>query len=659
MDSPERDGWPTGSSTPNRIESRSRGRARLPRQLRAARSGILGTRQNRCQPRRGLLSRVGDPSRRRSAPTRTIFGTSESRAIRISSCHGRLAMRRSAAGTGVLGLRRSDWRTASLAPQEGWPASAREHLARRVGVRRDPHDVVLEKACVAEQRLEDPRFARLAERRDDAADGPSCQSDPLSLGQLVQTIREHGFRLAAHRSRQTRVFGDLDQVPPVEVGKEAPRHGQGRSGVPDDRLLDVVRPRPATIPADPDENGRRRRPVPEEQKQVRNVHLGVVESAGQVGGRCGFEVAPQVGERVGTPPSRVEGDLLPGPGRTADHASNIGRRHVGTHRGARPAVLNGLPALHYSARSTRSPPTRDARARLRRSPPSGRAGGSGRGPSFGGSVLSARRRSRRRRFTGLLRARPVAPEAPPRPRGRNRGGVRPRGGVARVEVAGAGYLNGFLDRNGWLRSSLSGERAAAAPSDDRKMIVEHTNINPNKAAHIGHLRNAILGDTLVRSLRRLGEPRGGAELHRRHGSPGRRSGRRVRDPPTDGPRRRARPVRGPRPGGRRRAIRLRRVGPVRRGHAVLRGGSAAAPSPRPHAQGDGGGRKPDGRSRGHLADRMVRHHVLTMDRLGVRYDLLPGRATSWPCGSGRTRSGGSRPPAPSISSTTASTTGAG
>ena len=36
------------------------------------------------------------------------------------------------------------------------------------------------------------------------------------------------------------------------------------------------------------------------------------------------------------------------------------------------------------------------------------------------------------------------------------------------------------------------------------MIVEHTNINPNKAAHIGHLRNAVLGDTLVRLLRSLG-----------------------------------------------------------------------------------------------------------------------------------------------------------
>src|ERR1039458_1927728 len=37
-----------------------------------------------------------------------------------------------------------------------------------------------------------------------------------------------------------------------------------------------------------------------------------------------------------------------------------------------------------------------------------------------------------------------------------------------------------------------------------KILVEHTSINPNKAAHIGHLRNAILGDTFVRLLRAAG-----------------------------------------------------------------------------------------------------------------------------------------------------------
>jgi len=75
-------------------------------------------------------------------------------------------------------------------------------------------------------------------------------------------------------------------------------------------------------------------------------------------------------------------------------------------------------------------------------------------------------------------------------------------GVSRVEVAGAGYLNVFFDRTRYLE-------AFPAPSERKtlrgKVIVEHTNINPNKAAHIGHLRNAALGDTFVRTLRFCGE----------------------------------------------------------------------------------------------------------------------------------------------------------
>ncbi|MCZ6833933.1 MAG: arginine--tRNA ligase [Acidobacteria bacterium] len=77
-------------------------------------------------------------------------------------------------------------------------------------------------------------------------------------------------------------------------------------------------------------------------------------------------------------------------------------------------------------------------------------------------------------------------------------------GVARVEVAGAGYLNVFLDRVAVLRSLVADPGAPPALADEGKIIVEHTNINPNKAAHIGHLRNAVLGDTLVRALRYLG-----------------------------------------------------------------------------------------------------------------------------------------------------------
>lgn len=78
-------------------------------------------------------------------------------------------------------------------------------------------------------------------------------------------------------------------------------------------------------------------------------------------------------------------------------------------------------------------------------------------------------------------------------------------GVARLEVAGNGYINIRLDRGWYGRALLEGrEQAAAAAPDAGKVIVEHTNINPNKAAHIGHLRNAVLGDTFVRMLRASG-----------------------------------------------------------------------------------------------------------------------------------------------------------
>ena len=87
----------------------------------------------------------------------------------------------------------------------------------------------------------------------------------------------------------------------------------------------------------------------------------------------------------------------------------------------------------------------------------------------------------------------------------------PIDGVARVEAAPNGYLNVFLDRPGFLRARLAPEGVARpgdmpSPVPRVKTIVEHTAINPNKAAHIGHLRNSALGDTLVRLLRFHGLP---------------------------------------------------------------------------------------------------------------------------------------------------------
>src|SRR5438876_484407 len=73
-------------------------------------------------------------------------------------------------------------------------------------------------------------------------------------------------------------------------------------------------------------------------------------------------------------------------------------------------------------------------------------------------------------------------------------------GVERMEAAGPGYINFFLDRAAVVR----GSRLRGYPGDEDKIIVEHTNINPNKAAHIGHLRNAALGDSFARCLRFLG-----------------------------------------------------------------------------------------------------------------------------------------------------------
>ncbi|HKQ08848.1 MAG TPA: arginine--tRNA ligase [Blastocatellia bacterium] len=77
-------------------------------------------------------------------------------------------------------------------------------------------------------------------------------------------------------------------------------------------------------------------------------------------------------------------------------------------------------------------------------------------------------------------------------------------GVARTEVAGAGYINVYFDRASYLLNVAQGS-AAPAPQLGGKIIVEHTAVNPNKAAHIGHLRNAVLGDTTVRLLRAAGE----------------------------------------------------------------------------------------------------------------------------------------------------------
>jgi arginyl-tRNA synthetase len=78
--------------------------------------------------------------------------------------------------------------------------------------------------------------------------------------------------------------------------------------------------------------------------------------------------------------------------------------------------------------------------------------------------------------------------------------------VARVEIAGAGYINVFFDR-ARLLSLFAGPTTQREATDleQPKKMVEHTSINPNKAAHIGHVRNAVLGDTFVHILKAAGD----------------------------------------------------------------------------------------------------------------------------------------------------------
>jgi arginyl-tRNA synthetase len=76
-------------------------------------------------------------------------------------------------------------------------------------------------------------------------------------------------------------------------------------------------------------------------------------------------------------------------------------------------------------------------------------------------------------------------------------------GFEKFEVAGGGYINVRVNR-AELATELAADRSPAADVPPGKVMVEHSSINPNKAAHIGHLRNAILGDTFVRLLRFAG-----------------------------------------------------------------------------------------------------------------------------------------------------------
>jgi arginyl-tRNA synthetase len=82
-------------------------------------------------------------------------------------------------------------------------------------------------------------------------------------------------------------------------------------------------------------------------------------------------------------------------------------------------------------------------------------------------------------------------------------GIGPIEGFEKLEVAGAGYVNARVQRSD-VAAALAADERPGASLPPGKVLVEHSSINPNKAAHIGHLRNAILGDTFVRLLRFAG-----------------------------------------------------------------------------------------------------------------------------------------------------------
>lgn len=91
-------------------------------------------------------------------------------------------------------------------------------------------------------------------------------------------------------------------------------------------------------------------------------------------------------------------------------------------------------------------------------------------------------------------------------------GLKTLPGVARVEIAGPGYLNVFFNRSEiFLQlANANPQSTIHNPQSEGKLIVEHTSINPNKAAHIGHVRNSVLGDTTARILKATGE---NVEIH--------------------------------------------------------------------------------------------------------------------------------------------------
>ncbi|HEV8375342.1 MAG TPA: arginine--tRNA ligase [Candidatus Polarisedimenticolia bacterium] len=203
-------------------------------------------------------------------------------------------------------------------------------------------------------------------------------------------------------------------------------------------------------------------------------------------------------------------------------------------------------------------------------------------------------------------------------------------GIRKAEVAGGGYVNLFFDRPRYTKLLVESLQAPPAPPTGEKVIVEHTNINPNKAAHIGHLRNAALGDTLARCLRFLGRS---VEVQNYIDD----TGVQVADLVIGITHLEKLDLEGVRS----LAARLEREGRPLDHYCwdlYARVSEMYERTPEPSAPGEKSlkerlrgetlrameeGTSPVAAIAAFLAERIVRRHLATMDRIGVRYDLLP------------------------------------
>ena len=218
------------------------------------------------------------------------------------------------------------------------------------------------------------------------------------------------------------------------------------------------------------------------------------------------------------------------------------------------------------------------------------------------------------RAAGVHARAPAAQGAARRSRRRSRPRSARIEGFTRVEAAPSGYINFFLDRGHFASSWLRGDDGGPGLGSG-KAIVEHTAINPNKAAHIGHLRNAALGDAFGRLLRFLGRD---VEIQNYIDD----TGVQVADVAVGFRELEHKSLDEVRQIAANDAVRLLLLGPVRAGHRVVRGRQGAAEDPDRRAARHRARRQPH-RRHGPLHRRPHRPLPLrTMARMNIGYDLL-------------------------------------